>query len=163
MTAQQGFSDPRSEAGETLIEVLLASALMALVVVGVLGGVATMVLGTAVHRDQTEANPRLISAMEELKSSATPRRCPVGADPLPAYTFSDPDISIFKVEYQVVSGATWTWSDSASVCDDTPATGPADSGTPDPDNPMTLQRITLKYTHPDGNVEPELQFVKSDH
>jgi hypothetical protein len=163
MTQQEAFSDPRSEAGETLIEVLLASALMALVVVSILGGVATMILGTAVHRDQTEANPKLISAMETLKSSATARLCPASTNPLPAYTFSDTNVSIFKIEYQeLLSGTTWTWSSSASACDDTPASGPANTGTPDPDNPMTLQRITLRYNHPDGNVVPELQFVKGN-
>ena len=154
----------RSEAGETLIEVLLSSALMALVVVAILGGVATMVLGSSVHRDQTEANPVLVSAMEDLKSPATDRLCPSGAATLPAYTLPL-GVTISKIEYQILAatGTGFTWSDpaaadAADACVDTVA-----DGTPDPDNPMTLQRITLKYTHPDGNVDPELQFVKGDH
>ena len=165
MNPQSESSDRRSEAGETLIEVLLSSALMALVVVAVIGGITTMVLGSSVHRDQTESNPVLVSAMEDLKSPATARKCPVGAATLPAYSLP-PDVSIQKVEYQVTgSGSTpFTWSDVATACDDTPATGPSDTGTPDPDNPLTLQRITLRHTHPGGtNVEPEIQFIKGDY
>jgi hypothetical protein len=165
MNPKNELSDRRSEAGETLIEVLLSSALMALVVVAIIGGITTMVLGSSIHRDQTEANPALVSAMEDLKSPATARKCPVGAAPLPAYTLPA-DVSIKKIEYQVAGtgGTAFTWSDAASACDDTPASGPGDTGTPDSDNPMTLQRITLQYTHPGGtNVDPELQFIKGDH
>lgn len=163
------LADRRSEAGETLIEVLLSSALMALVVLAVIGGVATMVLGSAVHRDQTEANPTLVSAMEDLKSPATPRRCPVGAATVPtAYTSTLPSgVTISKIEYQILppSGPGFTWSTLKDDCDDKPGTSSTESptGTPDPDYPLTLQRITLKYTHPDGNVAPELQFIKGDH
>jgi len=165
MNTRNEMSDPRSEAGETLVEVLLSTALMALVVVGILGGVATMVLGSAIHRDQTEANPTLVSAMENLKSPATARKCPVGVATVPAYTLPT-GVMISKISYQVTAptGTGFDWSDLATACDDTPSSGPADSGTPDPDNPLTLQRITLKYTHPDGtNVDPEIQFIKGTH
>jgi hypothetical protein len=175
MNPRNEFSDHRSEAGETLIEVLLSSALMALVVVAILGGVATMVLGSDIHRDQTEANPALVSAMEDLKSPATPRRCPIGSAVLPAYTHTLPSgVTISKIEYQKVptTGSGYTWSTATSDCDDrilnTSTPDPDDTvesstGSPDPDHPLTLQRITLKYTHPGGNVAPELQFVKGDH
>ena len=165
MNPRNGWSDRRSEAGETLIEVVLSSALMGLVVLALIGGISTMVLGSSIHRDQSEANPALVSAMEDLKSPATARKCPVGAAPLPAYSVPA-GVSIKTIEYQVAGsgGTAFIWSTVASACDDTPASGPSDTGTPDPDNPMTLQRITLKYTHPgNANVAPELQFIKGDH
>lgn len=165
------FADRRSEAGETLIEVLLASALMALVVLGIIGGIVTMVLGSAVHRDQSESNAGLISAMEQLKSPAEDRLCPVGAELKPAYT---PLANVsWTIEYQVAdnTGMAFGWSATASHCDDNhpatttpPAPALLDQGTPDRTNPLTLQRITLKYTHPDStNVEPALTFIKGDY
>ena len=44
-----------SERGETLLELVIASALLGLVVVAIVGGLATTVLGSHVHREQADA------------------------------------------------------------------------------------------------------------
>jgi hypothetical protein len=74
------------------------------------------------------------------------------------------------IEYQVLNPdlVTLGWSSDPNDCDDNhPATSPTpgnDLGTPDPTNRLTLQRITLKYTHPEStNVDPDLQFIKGDN
>jgi Tfp pilus assembly protein PilV len=143
-----------SEAGETLIELLLSSTLMAVVVVAILGALGTMVSASSLHRDQAKANDVLVAAMEKVKSQT---RVPCASNPSSIYAghFSDADlvaqlpsgwassqIQITDMAYQGdPSGGVMGWS---ATCSDT----------------LPLQRITITVTNLDGRVKPSLTFVK---
>lgn len=154
-------SGARSQSGETLIEVLMASALMALVVVTIVGGLATTVLSARVHRQQADANTALVAVIEHLKSPTEVPRVPcadattylsdaqtwAAAEGLPT-TFS------YMIEHEtfaIVSGTSTVQWTAPPTC--------ADDGT----NTLTLQRITVTLTTADGGVTPALSFVKGDY
>jgi type II secretory pathway component PulJ len=148
-------SDEHSEAGETLIETLLSTALMALVVVGIIGGLTTTVLGSKVHRQLADTNSVLVGVMEHLKSDAVPRvQCAgtstyqaAATSALPAATDWSGSIS-YTIQYQTVNGGA---AEFQGVCQDDGSSG------------LTLQLITLTATTDDGNVSPSMSFVKGDY
>jgi hypothetical protein len=154
------FAGDRSEAGETLIEVLLSSALMVIVVVTVIGGISTMLLASTLHREQADANAVLVGAMEQVKSPDLDLRCEDNNSSHPYRGGTPPlasTITIEAVEYQtIVSNADGdpevVWSSDKADC-----------SLPSPTSPLTLQRITLQYTSSGSNVDPELSFVKGLH
>lgn len=154
------LSGERSETGETLIEVLMASVLMAIVVVAVIGGISTMLLSSKVNRDQADGNAALVAAMEQVKAPVplpvlhSGRLCPAGSPtPTTPSTYAlPPNVVIKSIEYQTNGmdangNPTITWSSLASDCDLTSV--------------LTLQRITLQYTSP--NATPTLAFIKGDY
>ena len=136
----------RAEAGETLIEVLISSALMGLVVIAIVGGVATVVLGSAVHRKQANGNTALVEAMEQVKSPNTARKCEPnnGSHSYAVSPALPAGVSIESIEYQrivadpVTGHPTLEWSDDLTHCSLT--------------SPLTLQRITLKFASTDSAV-----------
>jgi Tfp pilus assembly protein PilV len=138
------LTSERSQTGETLIEVLMASALMTVVVLAVIGGISTMLLSSKVHRDQTDGNAVLVAAMEQLKSPVVARAC--------AYSGLPPGVTIQMTEYQVnktdlSTGNTYVDFDATEPCNLASA--------------LTLQRITLQYTS--QNATPTLSFIKGDY
>ena len=166
-----------SEAGETLIEVVMTVALMGIVVLAVLGGIGTMLLGSAAHREHSSANAVLVSAMERVKSLDTGRTtCARGADYLSAarqatlpqawidrpWTATDafPDNSIV-VSYETgnpvdqSSGGTKFFNDAVANC--------KDNGTYSSANTLTLQLITITVTAPGGHATQALSFIKGDN
>ncbi len=152
-----------SEAGETLIEVVIATALMGLVVVGVIGGLATTVIGARVHREQADANTVLVSAMERVKSSV--------------FDFSNVDCtktaSVRQANYEATARGVsmpsgWPAS-SLAVSSIQFESAPLVAGVPNAGFTTTTcvtglprQLVTLKLTTPDGTVVPSLSFVKGD-
>ena len=162
------------ESGETLIEVLMASALMALVVVAIIGGLATTVLSSRVHRQQADANTALVAVIEHLKSPTEVPRVPCAdattylpdaeqalsdshAEAISLGNLGWPGASVlYTIEHETmveVSGTqTLQWI--------APVPAPCvDDGT----NTLTLQRITVTLTTADGGVTPALSFVKGDY
>ena len=157
------FSKERSEAGETLIEVMLSSALMGLVVVGVIGGLATTVLGAQVHREQADANTVLVSAMERIKSSD--------------FDFSNVDCTKTASVRQAAYEAT---ARGVAMPSSWPTSSLAVSGSIQFENVVLVagvpnvsfttnclpglrrQLLTLMLTSPDGRVGPSLSFIKGD-
>jgi type II secretory pathway component PulJ len=151
MKAPPRRSGERSEAGETLIEVLIASALMGLVVVAIIGGLASVLLGSKLHRDQADGNRTLVGAMERLKSADVPRRCVANGPSHPYYALASipSAVKITTIEYEVNRTDTtgnYVDFDSTAACDLT--------------SQLTLQRITLIYTSADNAVTPSLSFIK---
>jgi hypothetical protein len=153
MKLPRQFSGIRSEGGETLLEVLMSTALMGLVVVAIVGGIGTMLLGSKVHRDQANGNRTLVGAMETLKSPDVPRKCALNNVSHPYYSLAPlpSGVTIKTVEYEkMVSDANGnplvSWSTALADCDLTSA--------------ATLQRITLLYTSTDTKVTPSLSFIK---
>jgi Tfp pilus assembly protein PilV len=141
----------RAEAGETLIEVLISSALMALVVVAVVGAVATVVVGTRVHRDQADANVFLVEAMEKVRAPEVARSCAVNDGSHPYRSVLPAGVTISSIEYQTTGADSSgnpivVWAPSNASCDLS--------------SPLTLQRITLAYVNADSTVNPSLSFVK---
>ena len=127
-----------SEAGETLVEVLIASALLAICVVAILGGLGTMLSSSSLHRDQTRANTVLVAAAEKVKSSEI-TRVPCGTDPTPTYLaqartaplptgWSASQITVTSIAYETTpSVGTVAFSTSVADCN----------------NSLPLQRITI--------------------
>jgi Tfp pilus assembly protein PilV len=144
MKLPKRFSSERSEAGETLIEVLMSSVLMAIVVVAVIGGITTMLLGSTVHRDQTNANTALVGAMEKLKSPTVSRVCATNNSSHPYLTGLASGVSITTIEYETIDSSSGSpvvvWSSALPDCSLT--------------STLSVQRITLKYTSSNGNVNP---------
>ena len=145
-----------SEAGETLIEVLISSALMAIIVVAIVGGLATIVLAGHVHREQADANTSLVAAMERVKSPSLARVvCGTPSDYLATAQAASPPlpsgwaISIASIEYENYAPGAVSWD---TTCRETV----------NPSNTLTMQRITLRLTTSDGRVSPKLSFVKGD-
>ena len=160
------FAGERSEAGETLLEVLIASALMGLVVVAIVGGIATVLLSSHVHREQADTNSALMSVVESIKSpTAVPRVfCAATTEPTyvtaarnaaatvgyPASAVTVTGISYENVVPDAVTGKpTVTWD--STTCHENAATKTA-----------TLQLITIKLAASDGRVSPSMTFVKGD-
>jgi len=60
----------RSESGESLIETIIAIAVLGIAVTAILGSIATGIVTSVVNRDQTDANALLLRSAEVLKSPA---------------------------------------------------------------------------------------------
>jgi Tfp pilus assembly protein PilV len=142
-----------SEAGETLLEVLISSALMALVVLALVGAVSTIVIGTRVHRHQADANVALVEAMEKVRvpEGATTRVCLANDGGHPYHLVLPDGVTISSIEYQTPGedssgNPIVVWSPDVADCDVS--------------GPQTLQRITLQYVNADSTVDPSLAFVK---
>ncbi|MDQ1504601.1 MAG: hypothetical protein QOD57_2328, partial [Actinomycetota bacterium] len=86
------FSDEGSEAGETLIEVLMSTALMGIVVLAIIGGMSTMLIGSSINRKQADGNAALVSAMEQLKSPDSVRAC--------TYSGLPSGVTLTSIQYQ---------------------------------------------------------------
>lgn len=158
MKPSRRFADEASEAGETLIEVLLASALMAVLVVAVIGGMATMLMSSTLHRSQANGNVALVGAMEKVKSTDVSRQCATVNTSHPYYAAAGLSVTgpvtIQQIEYETIQpdgsgNPSVVWSSNLSDCSLASA--------------YTLQRITLKYTSTDNRVTPTLSFVKGDY
>ena len=140
----------------------MSSALLAVVVVGLIGGLAATVIGSHVHREQTDANVVLVSAMERIKSpdfdfsnvdctkTAATRQAAYEAKarevPLPSgWPASSLAVSSIAFENVTTVGGTPTVS----------FTGTCTTG-------WQRQLVALTLTSPDGRVSPVLSFVKGD-
>lgn len=150
------FRQEGSEAGETLLEALISSALMALVVVALVGAVSTIVIGTRVHRNQADANVSLVEAMEKVRvpEGATARVCAVNDGSHPYRSVLPSGVTISSIEYQTVGAdpsgnPIVVWSSDVADCNLS--------------SPLTLQRVTLQYVNAGSTVDPSLAFVKGKY
>ena len=149
--------------GETLIESLIAAVLLATVVVAIVGGVGTTVVGAHVHRSQANVNVVLSSAVERIKSSdfefanvdctvASPARIATyqnearAVSPLPAGWVAS-QITVTSVAFENIV----TSSGSPTVT----FGGACEAAFP-------RQLVTLQVTSPDGKATSSLSFVKGD-
>lgn len=149
------------DAGESLLEVLMAVAILGIASTAVLGGMVTSVLGSDIHRKQSEATAVLTSAAEVLKSrgttwiacadttaatsdprSAEPYRTAVAAVDRPT-GWGAP--SITGIEH-------WDGTSFQATCYDTVAY----------ERLLRLQRVTIQVTSPDGRGNETLSLVKRD-
>lgn len=140
------------DAGESLIEVLLAIMLMGIAFAAALGGMRVGLVGSAVHRSQATAETVLLSAMEKVKSESTYKTCAVANDAayLPDAQSVVPDgwdagtVTITSVQY-------WNGSGFQSTdCETLEAIASI----------LRIQLITVQVTSPDGEAVESMSFVK---
>jgi len=75
-----------SEGGESLLELIVAVAILGLGVVALLGGLTTAVFGSALNRSQADVSAVLTAASEQVKA-ATYMTCAVQATYLGSFTY----------------------------------------------------------------------------
>ena len=63
------MSGARRDAGETLLEVVIAIAIMGIAFVALLGGMLTASSMSGLHRRQADAQVQLVSALEQVKAA----------------------------------------------------------------------------------------------
>lgn len=114
----------RDDTGLTLVETLIAVAIMGLAFAALLGGLSTSILGSDLHRGHAEGETVIRRLAEDIKAA--------GFDPCPAaYPVSEAG---FTVDVAV---AYWTGSGFSPTC------------LADPDAP---QKVTLSVTRVDAQV-----------
>ncbi len=148
--AHRGRAD--REAGETLLEVLIASALMAIAVVAILGGLGTTVLSTVVHRDQADANTVLVKAVETMKGVPFNQ-----VDCSAAHTDAGRQATYVNA---ATPGLPSGWTVSVSIKYQTGTSGSFADSTCTKDFP--LQLVTVTATSPSNRATPKMNFVKGD-
>ena len=137
--------DPRSERGDTLVEVLMTIAILAVAFVGILAGLATAIRLSGIHRGQANADVVLTSAAESVKKQ-TYVACPGVV--LTSYTpttgvtlpsgWSSSNVTVTAVQK-------WNGTSFQASC---PAT---DQG---------LELVTITAATPDGKSTESIDVVK---
>lgn len=136
----------RDEAGTTLVEVLMATAILGIGVVAIVAAMGTSIIGTDHHRKQAQAHTVLLSAADVVKSqSANPyQSCATSGSYAPGAGVTLPSgwtpaaISVQSVRY-------WDGSAFAAAC-------------PSPDR--KLQLVEVQVATPDGRATESLTLVK---
>jgi type II secretory pathway pseudopilin PulG len=135
----------RSERGDTLVEVLMTMAIMAIAFVGILSGLATAIRLGGIHRGQANADVVLTSAAESVKNQ-TYVPCPAvlltSYNPTLGVTlpsgWSSSNVTVTAVQK-------WNGTTFQASC---PAT---DQG---------LELITVTATTPDGKSTESIDVIK---
>lgn len=147
------------DAGESLLETVMAVAVLGIGVVAVLGGMATAVIGTDLHDKQSQATAVLLSAAEALKDPGTGFLACASSDPTSSTYASDyvtavasvprpagwPAPAVTRIDHW--DGATFT-----PDCKDTVSLGRL----------LRLQQVTVTVTDPGGRTTELLAVVKRD-
>lgn len=90
----------RSEAGTTLIELIVAVAIMGIAFVSILGGIGTAIIGADVQRRDATTGLVLASAAEKVVADTTPYRpCATVADYAPPPSPTGFTVAVTKVAY----------------------------------------------------------------
>ena len=76
--------DQGTDAGFSLIEILISIAIMGIAMVAVLGALATQVKGAGLHRDESNAGSVVASAAEQVQA-VTYAACTASTSPLASY------------------------------------------------------------------------------
>jgi type II secretory pathway pseudopilin PulG len=135
--------------GSSLIEVLVAVALLGTVFVAVLAGMSTSIKGSDIHRRRAETENVLVSGSERLKETAkvacatTTTASYVSAVEAAATAqgWAGSRVRITAIRY-------WDGTTYGTTCYDNAT------------NRLPLQQITIEVTHPRGKVVQPLTFVK---
>lgn len=139
--------------GETLIEVVLAIAILGITIVAIMGGMVTTVLGSDIHRKQSVATTVLTGSAEVLKMPATTFE-PCANETSAGYLAAVNAVNRPAGWPAPVITALSYWDGTAfqSTCYDKAAFGRL----------LRLQQITLTVSSPDGRSVETLAVVKRD-
>jgi type II secretory pathway pseudopilin PulG len=130
------------ERGESLLELIIAVAIMGIAVVAIVSGLATSIIVSDVHRKQATAGEYVRSFAESIETAVAGSPTGYSATCSPSYGsgFSVP--SGFNA--QVATVTYWTGSAFSATC---PAT---DSG---------MQKVSLKVSSTDGRASEKLDVI----
>lgn len=143
----------RSERGVSLLESVIAIAILGIASAALLGGITTGTSGSNLHRQQADDDAVLVSAGEAVvDNSLTPyTHCATSYVPnLSGYTWPNTSGFAWSSSNVVVTSITyWNGSGWQATCTD------------DGNYIDTLQLITVTVTHPNGLVKVSRDFVKA--
>ena len=140
-------TDPTLECGESLIELLLAIAILGIVFVAVLGGMATSARGSTIYRDQTNVQALLIGSAASLADNTRNpyQYCSAGAvsyNPMQGVSpVSGATATVSSVQY-------WGGSSFQGTCFD------------DSVHKQYLQLVNLSVSSTDGLVKMTMSITK---
>ena len=142
----------RSEGGESLLEIVVSVAILGVGVVALLGGLATAVAGSGLHRDQTDVGTVLRVAGERVKSAGYVK-CARDTDYLIPFTYEGwtgppPEFSIADWD-----GGSYVTRSTTAVTPPRPCDQYEDLG-------FRQQLVTITVATPDGKVKKTLTLVK---
>ena len=157
------------QAGFSLVEVLVALMVLGITFGAVLGGMATSIHTSDLHRQQAQVQAVLASAVEKVKSPETTRvPCDeelVAGDTAEAYQDAarlvaptaawEAGIEVLSVKYSDGLGGF-----DITCYDDDAFAVPVKGGGGGTRRLLTLQRVEIRVTHPGGRDDQTLMFVK---
>jgi prepilin-type N-terminal cleavage/methylation domain-containing protein len=142
----------RGDAGVTLIELLVTVVILGVVFVAVLGGMATGMVVSDLHRKQATAETIIRSYAEAVKAASYTVCAGTAAYAASAVGYSVPTglrptyaVSVTAVKYWQPGGSTGSFVSSLGTC-------------PGSDN--SLQSVALRVSSTDGRDSESMQVVK---
>jgi type II secretory pathway pseudopilin PulG len=157
-----GLSRGRSEAGTTLIELIMAVAIMGVAFVAILGGIGSAIIGADVQRRDATAGLVLSSAAERIVAETAPYEYKTCVGIVPGMPYPNPaDATSPESGYTVKVTRVTFWDPSSNRF----VAGPA-SCTPDPLDPADvpedsgLQLIQLTATSASGTRAPKVEVLE---
>ncbi len=142
--------------GFSLVEIVIAIALMAIVVIAILHAVSTTVAASATSRSAAQVETALVNAADRVNRA--PKRCDYSIYAQAAVqTQGWPAAAATLTHQYYIPGAdavsTGSWAVGPPQSPGCPGATPAD---------LLVQRVTISITSPDGKVRRTIQVVKSD-
>jgi len=175
----------RSEVGETLIEVLIALAILGVVVAGMVGALGTSIFASDVHQQESIANTVLVSTAELAKSASySPCWTLASSYTRPVYENDSvhqwpsvtTELSSMRTQGSLGrNGSAWSasnitiavayWNTQTQTWDaPTPPTAAPSSGVchddPGSATPFPMQLLTVTVTSPDGRGTASTGVIK---
>lgn len=138
-----------SESGTTLLEIMIAVAILGISFVALLGGMTTSIIASDFHRKEATAGAALRNFAEAVKAEAYDGTCP--ATYSPAFT---PPNDPSGAPYVATIASTEYWEAGTGTAPTTATFTPtcvADAG---------LQRLTVQVASPDGRAIETLTILK---
>jgi type II secretory pathway pseudopilin PulG len=139
---------PTTDLGETLVELLVAVAILGIAVVAIITAMGTSVLVSTLHREQSQATAVLVSAAEAVKSP-TVAAAPCGS-PTTAYTTAAATVTRpTGWAAPTVAVRYWDGDSFELACSGTATT-------------RRLQQVTVTVKSPDGRTKESVSVVKRE-
>lgn len=163
------------EEGETLLEILIAVAIMGIAVAAILGLFQSSITASSIHKQQSVAGSILDNYAEFMQSSSTApfSPCPtaltayatdkaafVTAMSTPGSAVYEADASKYNLGLAVTQGVYGAAGSDPAVTYPDPATSPACATAANGDDPRTVQQVTLTVTSTDSEVSESVQLVR---